>query len=319
MPKDLCYYCFHAMDEGAPCPHCHRDPAAPVSPDQLQPGTLLRGRFLVGHALGQDGEGIVYSARDEKTGDVLRIRELFSEDLARRRSDGSIQVLPGRESEFLEARQRLQDMAGERTEGEQRAFFEGNGTFYLARRKRAPASGRPAPIPEREEPIPPGLTRRILIWGGVVVLAVALALVWLISAGRKAADYTLPIGSGTPTAWIVPTPTPSDGSATPDPENLPIVAPTQEWQQEGTGQQDPHEGGYYEDDPYEDPWWDEGEEEWAEDRSPPPRSTITARPRPGRSKSFSGGSSSWAGWTASPHPGATTAPRKRRCGIFSAM
>jgi hypothetical protein len=76
-PREKCMYCFGPLDKNGECPACGKDPLAPVSPSHLAPGTVLRTRFLVGRALGQDAGGIVYVAHDLKTGAKLRVREYF--------------------------------------------------------------------------------------------------------------------------------------------------------------------------------------------------------------------------------------------------
>ena len=73
---DKCMYCFEPLDKNGECAACGRDPLAPVSPSHLAPGTVLRTRFLVGRALGQDASGIVYVAYDMKTG--AKLRDLMS-------------------------------------------------------------------------------------------------------------------------------------------------------------------------------------------------------------------------------------------------
>ena len=99
-PREKCMYCFEPLDKNGECPACGRDPLAPVAPSHLAPGTVLRTRFLVGRALGQDAGGIVYVAYDLKTGAKLRVREYFPRDAAQREPDGSVTVRPGAEAAF---------------------------------------------------------------------------------------------------------------------------------------------------------------------------------------------------------------------------
>lgn len=77
MQINLCFGCMEETSSN-PCPHCgylHRK-----SSDQmfaLQPGTILRGRYLIGRVLGQGGFGITYIGYDISLIKKVAIKEYF--------------------------------------------------------------------------------------------------------------------------------------------------------------------------------------------------------------------------------------------------
>ena len=99
--ENLCMYCFEDTNGETICPHCGRDSRTAVPQVQLLPGTIIYGgRFLVGRALGQDANGVVYTALDLKLQRKLRIREYFPRDCASRLADGTVVPAAGAEDQF---------------------------------------------------------------------------------------------------------------------------------------------------------------------------------------------------------------------------
>ena len=95
--ENLCMYCFGEMEGNEICPHCGKDSRAAVPQIQLLPGTLVyNDRFLIGRALGQDANGIVYIAMDTKRGGTIRIREYLPRSCAQRTNDGAVVPIAGR-------------------------------------------------------------------------------------------------------------------------------------------------------------------------------------------------------------------------------
>lgn len=82
-------YCFGCMEEidGYPCPHCGYNGAAETKPYALRPGTILRGRYLVGKVLGQGGFGITYIGMDLQLQRKLAIKEYYPSSYACRQDN----------------------------------------------------------------------------------------------------------------------------------------------------------------------------------------------------------------------------------------
>ena len=82
-----CGYCFGCMEQisGYPCPHCGYGPGSETSTYALQPGMILKGRYLVGKVLGQGGFGITYIGIDLQLQRKLAIKEYFPSTYACRK------------------------------------------------------------------------------------------------------------------------------------------------------------------------------------------------------------------------------------------
>ncbi len=66
------------FDESLPrCPHCGYEQAAEPFPFGVRPGTILRGRYLVGRVLGQGGFGITYVGYDLTLELKVAVKEYF--------------------------------------------------------------------------------------------------------------------------------------------------------------------------------------------------------------------------------------------------
>ena len=72
------------------CPYCGYDESAPEEvSDRLKPGSLLRGRFIVGNALGRGGFGITYIAWDNSLQRKVAIKEYLPRGMAAREPGGT--------------------------------------------------------------------------------------------------------------------------------------------------------------------------------------------------------------------------------------
>ena len=61
-----------------PCAHCGYDPAdTPSQPYTLRPGTIVRGKYIIGMPLGQGGFGITYIGWDLSTQRKVAVKEYF--------------------------------------------------------------------------------------------------------------------------------------------------------------------------------------------------------------------------------------------------
>jgi len=85
--ENLCLRCMEEKGLAQICPHCgYEEGSAPESLLHLTPGTVLQGKYLIGHALGQGGFGITYLAFDTTLNIKLAIKEYLPQQLATRTS-----------------------------------------------------------------------------------------------------------------------------------------------------------------------------------------------------------------------------------------
>ena len=87
-------YCFGCMEhiESYPCPHCGYAPSGNASAYTLRPGSILRGKYLVGKVLGQGGFGITYIGMDLALQRKVAIKEFYPSNCVGRES-GTNRVL----------------------------------------------------------------------------------------------------------------------------------------------------------------------------------------------------------------------------------
>ncbi len=217
--ENLCMYCFKDLGGETVCPHCGRDSRAAVPQIQMLPGTLVyHDRFLVGRALGQDANGIVYIAMDTKRGGTIRIREYLPRNCAERLNDGTVVPIAGMEDAFESGIRKLRSSVDSVEDPKKRHFFfEENGTAYIAQRKNASSGSSAGPAEEDFQEEEEADRRKQLILyiaiGAAIVLAVAIGLIWFLNSMGDPDDVTLqPLGSNSPGAtWMpnqTPTPTP---------------------------------------------------------------------------------------------------------------
>ena len=88
MEMKRCDSCFREY-EGAVCPHCG---GAQNAPHQLQPGTLLQGRYKLGRVLGQGGFGITYLGWDTLMNMTVAVKEFYPTGTVFRRTELSRNV-----------------------------------------------------------------------------------------------------------------------------------------------------------------------------------------------------------------------------------
>ena len=91
---ELCIHCFQEKVHAGPCKNCGFDPTGQQEkyPQALPPNTILNGRYIIGHVLGQGGFGVTYIAQDYQTKERVAIKEYFPKDLSAR--TGSYRVTP---------------------------------------------------------------------------------------------------------------------------------------------------------------------------------------------------------------------------------
>ncbi|MEQ8173839.1 MAG: protein kinase [Syntrophomonadaceae bacterium] len=138
----LCLGCMSDKGEVAVCPFCGwQEGAVTGSGQQLEPGTILRGKYLLGRMLGQGGFGITYLAWDLDLNLKLAIKEYLPRDFATR-AVGNTEVTAytsansqaffdeGREK-FLEEARTLASFEDHPNIVSIRDFFRENSTAYF--------------------------------------------------------------------------------------------------------------------------------------------------------------------------------------------
>ena len=142
MDKRYCPYCMAYIGQEEVCPACGRRPAEfEPSPFHLPPGTLLRGKYLVGSVLGEGGFGITYVGRDLTLDMKVAIKEFYPRDMVSRSAASStwVYVLKSGAGEgyekgkdrFLHEARVLALLEKQPAIVRVRDFFEDNNTAYI--------------------------------------------------------------------------------------------------------------------------------------------------------------------------------------------
>ncbi len=137
-----CPHCFREKNTNGACPFCGYDGRGQAEkyPLALQPGSILNGRYIVGHVIGQGGFGITYIAQDHRTKARVAVKEYLPTELAGRTSDGlTVQVYSGNREEnfaygkeqFLAEAKTLAAFIGDEHIVRIHSYFEENGTAYF--------------------------------------------------------------------------------------------------------------------------------------------------------------------------------------------
>lgn len=102
MAEQICFRCFRKKGDYEVCPYCgYEEETKAKEAYQLEPGTVLKGRYIVGTCVGFGGFGITYRAYDTVLGILTAIKELYPAGLVNR-GDGEKQIgiFPGKEEEY---------------------------------------------------------------------------------------------------------------------------------------------------------------------------------------------------------------------------
>lgn len=92
MANELCMNCFSVKGPYEVCRYCgYVEGTPPEQPHFLRPGTVLKGHFIVGTAIGVGGFGITYKCYDATLGVIVAIKEFFPVGLVNR-SPGEMKV-----------------------------------------------------------------------------------------------------------------------------------------------------------------------------------------------------------------------------------
>ena len=89
----ICPYCMHHLKEDGSCPCCGSKAAGyrPAS-HHLPPGSILKGRYVVGRVLGEGGFGITYLGMDADLERRVAVKEYFPTCLVSRETSLSLSV-----------------------------------------------------------------------------------------------------------------------------------------------------------------------------------------------------------------------------------
>ncbi|HWP97501.1 MAG TPA: protein kinase [Syntrophomonadaceae bacterium] len=140
--NELCLGCMAIKGEASTCPYCGWvEGTQSDSGQHLEPGTILRGKYLLGRVLGQGGFGITYLAWDLDLNIKLAIKEYLPRDFATRGSgDTRISIYTSGDSQaffnqgrdkFLEEARILARFEGHPNIVSVRDFFRENDTAYF--------------------------------------------------------------------------------------------------------------------------------------------------------------------------------------------
>lgn len=137
-------------DDGNICRYCGGDENKPANPRHLPPNTAIGDRYIVGRALNQTEDAIIYAALDQRTQERIRIYEYYPRQLARRDARTlEVAPVPGSEQAFTDGMEAMRA----RMEGAGCRLYEGNGSIYAAVSKEQAAvlRGGAAPAPSQDD------------------------------------------------------------------------------------------------------------------------------------------------------------------------
>ena len=169
---NYCPYCVSPLEEGRRCSKCNFAAYYRPQAHQLQPGSILHERYLVGRVLGEGGFGITYIGRDLTLDVKVAIKEYFPSKLATRTmtSTGKTYVSWTSSQASSEGRQRfineakaLASMVKETAVVGVSDFFEENNSAYIVMeyvegfdlKRIVKTQGKPAPVGELLELLKP--------------------------------------------------------------------------------------------------------------------------------------------------------------------
>ena len=141
---DRCIYCFAPKDHPGPCVKCGYDNGLCCPPGWwLTPGTVLKGRYVVGKHRKSTLKELTYLGWDLQENCRVQVVEFFPEECVTRDITHSEQVscIPGKKEafeagcrEFYEKAKLYYDCASQVKEVSL-DFFSRNGTCYYVRKK----------------------------------------------------------------------------------------------------------------------------------------------------------------------------------------
>ena len=134
-----CLSCFNEYDGADICPFCGKGQITQKDPIDLEPGTILSGRYLIGENVGMGGFGIIYHAFDLKFETVIAVKEYYPGRLVTRAvGQKDVIVTPKGKEEFLYRKRRFLAEARNMAKlGDNKnipnvfEYFEENNTAYI--------------------------------------------------------------------------------------------------------------------------------------------------------------------------------------------
>ncbi len=140
-----CIYCFEEKENGnASCPACgYRDGFGSLPGWWMTPGTILKGRYMIGRDLIETEEKLVYFGWDLNKDIPVEITEFFPKKYITRdiTSSARVSCIPGMETAFEDGKQAFFEKAKmyfkckTRVEDFRMDFFIRNHTCYYVREK----------------------------------------------------------------------------------------------------------------------------------------------------------------------------------------
>ena len=137
--KNLCMQCMKDIGQEQKCPYCGYSVKAVQNPPFLPLRTVLAQRFILGRAIGRNGEGIDYIGWDMQAQAPVYIRELFPDTFSMRSAldKCNLKIMSGFEESFEKSKlnfeklwSRLASLRGKDNIIRVMAVFEDNGTAY---------------------------------------------------------------------------------------------------------------------------------------------------------------------------------------------
>ena len=136
-------YCFGCMENTPdyPCPRCGYMPSVSSSAYSLRPGTILKGKYLLGKVLGQGGFGITYIGMDLALQRKVAIKEFYPANCVGRET-GTNRVLwydtpqaqetmSSGQAQFLKEARKMSRVSNISTVVHVFDVFQENGTAYI--------------------------------------------------------------------------------------------------------------------------------------------------------------------------------------------
>jgi len=135
---NLCMGCMKDSGEERTCPLCGYREGTPQLPPLLPVKSMLENRYIVGKAIGVNGEGVSYIGYDLNTNVIVTVKEFFPENLSGRAPDSHlIKPIAGCETAYKEHLESFRNHAKSLARIREIAaisplydIFEGNGTAY---------------------------------------------------------------------------------------------------------------------------------------------------------------------------------------------